>query len=283
MKDFPLEKKYKKLQEVLQKYQHVVVAFSGGVDSSFLLHAASEVLPKGRVTAFFADSYLVPNPARENAYKIFEKHFKDAVDLKPIEIDPFAWQDFLANPPERCYLCKKRIYSIFLMEMQNIDKASLADGTNSDDLLMNRPGYRAVLELGVLTPLAQAGLKKSDIRNLAERAGLENYNLPSNSCLATRIETATPLSAGILDMVDKAERFLLEKGFLRCRVRPLAKYTVIEIRENDLEKIVLPKIRTDIYNYFRSLGLELPVLDLTGRHERLPKKNRRVKNTDINS
>jgi pyridinium-3,5-biscarboxylic acid mononucleotide sulfurtransferase len=283
MKDDQLIKKHKYLEDILQGLDRVAVAFSGGVDSTFLLYTAADTLSADRVTALFADSRLVPSPARENAFRIFERYFKDRVELKKVEIDPLGWQGFSSNPADRCYLCKKKIYSIFLVEMQKAGVATLIDGTNMDDLAQDRPGFRAIQELGVITPLAQAGLTKADIRRLAHRAGLDNYDLPSNSCLATRIETATPLSVEILQLVDKAERFLMEKGFPGSRVRPLGKRTVIEVGRNDLDKLVLQNNRLDICHYFKSLGLEHPVLDLEGRQEALPERYKRAKKKNINS
>lgn len=278
-----LENKYLELKNILQGFESVAVAFSGGVDSTFLVHAAVESLGSSKVTAYFADSRLVAESARGNVLCIYERHFKDTVRFKRIELDPLSWKEFTANRKDRCYLCKKNIFSLFLREMQRSGEAVLLDGTNKDDLGCDRPGFSAIQELGVQSPLATAGLTKSDIRKLAKEAGLENYDLPSNSCLATRVATGAPLTVELLEVIDKAERFLSEKGFFGCRVRPLGERTIIEVMEKDVGKAVIFTSRKEICSYFNSLGLSGPALDLMGRKERLPKKHDSSPKSDINS
>ncbi len=275
--------KYLKLKKILQGFESVAVAFSGGIDSTFLMHAAVDALGSGKVTAYFADSRLVSESARENALCIYELHFKNTVRLKRIEFDPLTWREFTANPKDRCYLCKKKIFTLFLSEIQKTGVTVLLDGTNKDDLGCDRPGFSAIQELGVQSPLAMAGLTKGDIRKLAEAAGLKNYDQPSNSCLATRVATGAPLTVELLELIDKAERFLNEKGFRGCRVRPLGERTIIEVMEKDFEKAAAFSIREEIYRYFSLLGLYGPALDLVGRIEGSAKKGDSSPKSDINS
>ena len=257
--------KYDRLLDILHAFNSVAVAFSGGIDSTFLLHAACDALGNGRVTALQGISCLLPTGTSQAASLMFERNFSKTAILRQVELHPLLWNEFVANDGERCYFCKKRTYSIFKRAMVQEGRHFLLDGTNADDLQARRPGLRAVSELGVQTPLLNAGLNKYEIRELARIIGLENHNLPSNSCLATRVATNIPIQTDILKLIDDSEHFLHEKGFHGCRVRPGAKWTVIEVRKDDLEKITLRANRVAILNYFQTLGLTSVVLNLQGR------------------
>ncbi len=261
------EDKARRLHEILKGFDRVAVAFSGGVDSTFLLHAACDALGDGRVTALLAVSCLMPRSALQNALRLFKRHFQGRAALQRFEFDPLRWQDFAANPPDRCYLCKKRIYEMFFDEMSKLGISTLLDGTNEDDLGKGRPGLRALGELGVATPLAESGLIKAEIRQLAKEAGLENHDLPSNSCLATRMEEKIPLAKEMLELIDSAERVLMENGFSGSRVRPFGQRTVIEVATGDIEKIASQNRRVEILYKFHCLGFDGVVLDLVGRTE----------------
>ncbi|WP_457575616.1 ATP-dependent sacrificial sulfur transferase LarE, partial [Desulfomarina sp.] len=189
----------------------VVVAFSGGVDSTLLLYAAIESIGPANVTAATLSSNIVPTIAAENCKQVFSRHFARKILLKEVKTDPFSWEGFTDNSVKRCYFCKKNMYRCLLDTLCRPGKdVSLIDGTNSDDLKADRPGYMALLELGVATPLADADLKKKEIRALARNFGLINFNKASNSCLATRIPTGTELNTAILRSVDRAEKFLFD-------------------------------------------------------------------------
>ena len=142
---------------------------------------------------------------------------------------------------------------------------TLADGTNSDDQRDRRPGLRAISELQVITPLAEVGLTKSEVRRLAEKFGLSNYDLPSNSCLATRISHNIPITEKTLRVIELAEKFLHSHGFVGCRVRVQLFYTIVEVREKDLVAFVDLTNRTQVQSYFHSLQLAPVVLSLEGR------------------
>jgi pyridinium-3,5-biscarboxylic acid mononucleotide sulfurtransferase len=260
-----LDEKYEKLKEILRSFGSVAVAYSGGIDSTFLLYAACDVLGNGRVIALHGISCLLPAGTSQAALRIFEQYFSRKAELRQIELHPLLWNEFVINNGNRCYFCKKRTYSKFKMEMEKEGVLLLLDGTNVDDLKELRPGLQAIKELGVETPLLQAGFRKQEIRDLARVIGLENCDLPSNSCLATRVPPDTPMSEDVLQLIDNAENFLHEKGFYGCRVRPSKERTVIEIRADDIERIALRANRGSILHYFQTLGISNVVLNLHGR------------------
>ena len=257
--------KYDHLLEVLRTFNSVAVAFSGGIDSTFLLHAACEALGKDKVVALYGVSCLLPAHTIQAALHIFERYFSGKAQLRQIELLPLLWNEFVDNNRDRCYFCKKRTYSIFKAEMEKEGWEYLIDGTNADDLNEYRPGLGAIKELGVQTPLVTAGFHKSEIRNLAGSIGLENHDLPSNSCLATRIATDVPITAEVLRRIGNSEYFLQNMGFYGCRVRPDAEWTVIEIKTDDFKRITQLENRKSILHYFQSIGLSRVVLDLHGR------------------
>jgi pyridinium-3,5-biscarboxylic acid mononucleotide sulfurtransferase len=257
--------KYTQLQEILRTFTSVAVAFSGGIDSTFLLHAACETLGKGRVIALHGISCLLPIDTTQAASRIFERHFSGMADLRQIKLHPLRWSEFVVNNEERCYCCKKETYITFQTEMGKEGVLFLLDGTNVDDMKKKRPGLRAIRELKVETPLLKAGFNKQEIRDIARVIGLENYNLPSNSCLATRVPSDIPITTEILRLIDDAEHFLHEKGFYGCRVRPGVKQTVIEVSADDMERFTIQAQRPLIHHYFQTLGLSDVVINLRGR------------------
>ncbi len=263
-----MDSKYLSLLESLSKMNRVVVAFSGGIDSTLLLYAAIESLGPSHVTAATLSSSIVPTIAAENCKHVFNRHFASKISLQEVEIDPFRWEKFTDNSVKRCYFCKKNMYLCLLETFCTSKKGTrLLDGTNNDDLKADRPGYKALLELGVATPLVQAGLEKQEIRTLARNLGLVNSDKPSNSCLATRIPTGTKLDREILHSVDLAEKFLFDLGVDGCRVRPSSTLTILEIREQDFEKLSDKSLRNIITSKFDSLGLKIPALSFKERKE----------------
>jgi pyridinium-3,5-biscarboxylic acid mononucleotide sulfurtransferase len=264
MKLVPHEK-YEKLKAILHPLGRVAVAYSGGIDSTFLLHASCDALGKGGVTALQGISCLLPSGTISAAHRVFERHFTGEATLKQIELKPLSWEEFVVNDKERCFSCKKRMYTIFITEMEKEGGHFLLDGTHADELKGPRPGLQAIMELGVRTPLLEAGFSKYEIRELSRAIGLVNHDLPSNSCLATRFEMDVRIENEMLKLIDNAEHFLHERGFLGCRVRPGATRTVIEVRQNDLEKFAQQTNRLIVLKYFQAIGLSRVVLDFNGR------------------
>ena len=263
--NFCHHEKYEKLKAILRPLGRVAVAYSGGIDSTFLLHAACDSLGNSGVTALQGISCLLPSGAVSAAHRVFERHFADKATLKQIELNPLSWEEFVVNDKERCFSCKKRMYAIFITEMEKEGGHFLLDGTHADELKGPRPGLQAINELGVRTPLLEAGFSKYEIRELSRAKGLVNHDLPSNSCLATRIEIDVPIENEMLKLIDNAENFLHERGFLGCRVRIGAERTVVEVRQNDLEKFAQQTNRLIVLKYFRAFGLSRVVLDFNGR------------------
>ncbi len=260
-----IQRKYTSLKDVLGAYSRVAVAFSGGVDSSLLLFTAGKVLGKKQVVGFHGVSCLNSSLDVQGAKNVFNTHCSVLAEYMQIDLYPLQWREFVVNSEERCYFCKKRIYSAFKEVMCQKNYEYLLDGTNKDDLKDHRPGFRAIRELGVHSPLLQVGLNKQEIRIIAKEVGLSNHDLPSNSCLATRIETSTIISDKMLSLVSEAEEFLHDKGYLGSRIQPRDKSIVIAVQNGDFERIVERSQRLSILHYFQSIGFESVAIDLRGR------------------
>jgi pyridinium-3,5-biscarboxylic acid mononucleotide sulfurtransferase len=182
-----------------------------------------------------------------------------------IILQPLTWSEFVANTVDRCYFCKKHMYRRFLSEAKQRQCNALLDGSNADDLKSNRPGYRAILELAVQTPLLDAELNKEEIRFLARKAGLAPHNKPSNSCMATRIPEGSVISKEKLELVEKCEAFLLAKGFVACRVRVEGQDAVLQLTFADSEFLLTEDIRADLLCYMQGLGFIRVLLDMAPR------------------
>lgn len=182
-----------------------------------------------------------------------------------IELHPLVWPEFVANTTDRCYFCKKRMYQTFQRELESYDCAFLLDGSNVDDLKSRRPGFRAIHELGVKTPLLDARLNKDEIRSLADSYQLSNHDKPSNSCLATRVSEGTVLNKEHFLLIEACEEFLLKRGFFGCRVRPDAKDVVLEVTGAGSEELTKSSVRVEIIHFFQSMGFERVLLNLKPR------------------
>ena len=193
--DQDLSRKYQHLKEIIREAGSAAVAFSGGVDSSFLLKASVDTLgPK--VLALHARSILQHEDEQAVASALLQEMGCESLIH---EIDPLAWPEFPANPQDRCYLCKKKIYTIFLRDIQSRELQYLFDGTNMDDLQQDRPGLKAIKQLKVRMPLVEAGLHKQEIRQLSRELGLKTWQKFSSSCLATRVPCGTRITNEIIE------------------------------------------------------------------------------------
>ncbi len=181
-----LDKKIENLHLLLQSYSRVAIAFSGGVDSSFLLKSALDALGAGNVLVLFARTCLVRPNEQQRAESWPTRHGYSGVDFQPVDLQPLTWKEFVSNPERRCYHCKLRVYKEFVDKMHGRGFQILMDGTNTDDLKERRPGLQAIRELGVKTPLVEAGFDKNDIRTVSRELQLDTWDQPSSSCLATR-------------------------------------------------------------------------------------------------
>jgi pyridinium-3,5-biscarboxylic acid mononucleotide sulfurtransferase len=253
------------LQRLLRLYPRVAIAFSGGVDSTLLLRVASDTLGPTKVTALHAVSCLVPEQDTIKAERLVNGRDGIGCSYQAVRVYPLRWRDFAANSEQRCYFCKKRLYRILQNELQqHASPPPLLDGTNSDDLLAHRPGLSAIYELSVNTPLAQARLTKDDIRELARKMGLSNWNQPSNSCLATRIPLHHKITKPLLQRIAKAEMFLHNKGFAGCRVKPLAETATIHVLSDEKRQGFAEQQWSEITGYFKKLGFSTVLWEKRG-------------------
>ncbi|MBU1566740.1 MAG: ATP-dependent sacrificial sulfur transferase LarE [Proteobacteria bacterium] len=259
------ESKFDLLLQTLRLYRKIAIAFSGGVDSTLLLYAALKALGPENVTTLCARSTLNSKTSVTGSRMVFQKNFPHAAGMVEIEVSPLSWQDFVANDKDRCYYCKKRMYSTLQETSIAAGCTILADGTNCDDQKEGRPGLRAVLELQVITPLADVGLTKPEVRRLARKFSLSNFDLPSNSCLATRIPENSPITEMTLRVVELAEEFLHNLGFWGCRVRVQQACTIVEVQKKDIAVFVEPQTREKVRLRFLELQLAPVVLSLDGR------------------
>lgn len=256
-----LRQKYDKLQDFLLAAGKVIVAFSGGVDSSFLLKTAYDLLG-ANATGILGVSALASADERQRALRVAAEI---GCRIIRCEMDPFSWPEFIRNSPDRCYVCKKRIYGAFLAAVSAEESAMLLDGTNFDDLQEDRPGLQAVRELGVRTPLADAALGKKEIRQLSRELGLSTWQQFSSSCLATRIPFHEALTERNIEFVERSENFLRALGFDGCRVRLRGDAVSLEIVESCFVKIIDKTTRKDVESYFGAQGVQRVFLDLFGR------------------
>lgn len=247
-----------KLQDRLKELNKVAVSFSGGIDSSFLLYVAKITLPKENVLAIIANGNMVPRKDYNEALEFLKEN---DIKYKEIEYKPLEIKEFKENRKERCYFCKKKLMSSIKEEANKNGFINVLDGKNKDDLKVYRPGNKATEELKIISPLAEIGFSKEDIRKNARKLNLKIWNKPSNSCLATRFPYNTILTEGGLKKVEQSEELLKSLGIPKIRVRVHQEVARIEV-EKEYFNIIMQSL--DIVNKIKNLGFKYVTLDLEG-------------------
>jgi len=251
--------KIKELERILKKMGSVLVAFSGGVDSTFLLKVASEGLPGNKILAVTANSPTYP-PEELGFAKKIAKDF--GVRHKVIKTNEFRDKRFVSNPVNRCYFCKKELFT----RLKNIAAKSrlnfVLDASNVSDKLDFRPGNIAKKELKVRSPLVEAGLTKEDIRKLSRKLGLATWDRPSLACLASRIPYGTKISPGLLRRINEAEKYLRNIGFKEMRVRHYNGLCRIEVSKGEVPQLLTKG--NQVVDKLKKLGYNYVTVDLEG-------------------
>ena len=253
--------KFAKLQQILQDMRRVVVAYSGGVDSTFLLKVAVDTLGRDNVLAVTATSPTYPvselKDAKANAKKIGVRHI--IIATKELGDPRFA-----ANPVNRCYYCKKELFKRLKAMAKKEDIAFVIDASNIDDLKDYRPGAKAKKELGVRSPLQEACFSKEDIRRYSRKLGLLTWDKPAMACLASRLPYGEKIKTAKLRRIEAAEEFLQRLGFKQVRVRCHGDIARIEVESCKIKLLDKDKIRDRITHKLKKLGFTYVTLDLKG-------------------
>ena len=250
-----------KLEEILRGMESAVVAFSGGLDSSFLLKVANDTLADGKLLAVTAVSDTYTRSELDQA-----KRFTKALGVRHrlIFTDEMKDRRFTKNPVDRCYYCKKELFKNLKDEAARSGFKFVLDASNLDDKKDYRPGARAKKEFGVRSPLQDAGLSKGDIRKYSKKLGLETWSLPPIACLASRIPYGKEISRDVLVKVEKAEGFIRDLGIKHVRVRYHDDVARIEVDKKDIKRFFNQRFCAKIVRRLRSLGFSYIALDLEG-------------------
>ncbi len=254
------ETRLERLREILKNYQSVVVAYSGGVDSTFLLKVAGDVLGD-RVMAVTVSSGLMP-PAERDKAAGFAREM--GVDHQIIRMEEMEVEGIRENCPRRCYYCKRHIFSLIRNSTAGLGYQEVVDASNMDDLRDYRPGMDALRELGIKNPLIEAGINKADIVELSRQLAIPGRDRPADACLASRIPYGEEVTPRKLRQVEEGERILHRYGFRKCRLRHHGDIARIEIDPSHLDRLTDESLRGEIAGGIRELGFAYVTLDLQG-------------------
>lgn len=250
-----------RLKEILQSMERVVVAYSGGVDSTFLLSMAKSVLGPKNVLAVTAMSESYPSSEKEQAIDIAKRL---SVEHMLIQTDELSNENFRRNPVDRCYYCKKELFGRLKHIAAKKSYSFVIDGSTLDDLKDLRYGTKAAKEEKVRSPIQEAGLDKKEIRSALKEMGISNWKKPSFACLASRFAYNQEITGDKLKAVEKAEDFIKGLGFEQLRVRCHDNDVRIEVTSTDIEKLSKKNLREEIVKKLKSLGFVHIALDLVG-------------------
>ena len=269
-----LQDKLERLEDYIRDLGSLAVGFSGGVDSSFLLTVAHNVLGDKAIAVTNADASVPERELKEAIAFCEERGIRQIVS----KADPFENEAYRHNSPDRCYFCKHGIFSEIKRIAEENGIAFIAEGSNMDDLGDYRPGLKAVEELSVKSPLRKAGLYKADIRLISKAMGLPTWSKPAYACLASRFVYGEEITEEKLHRIDRAEQYLIELGFFEERVRLHGNMARIEVPEKDIERLASEKIRKAVYERFKEIGFSFVTIDMRGY--RMGSMNSTIKKTE---
>ncbi|PKN17671.1 MAG: TIGR00268 family protein [Deltaproteobacteria bacterium HGW-Deltaproteobacteria-6] len=251
--------KYNNLLATLKRLEHLAVAFSGGVDSSFLLAAAKDALGD-KAVGITIDSPALPRYELEDAVAIAGLIGARHIIVKSPEIE----DEVKLNPVNRCYLCKKVEFGAVIEKATSLGIRHVLDGSNADDLTDYRPGMNAIKELQVMSPLLEAGLTKAEIRKFSRELNLPTWDKPAYACLFSRIPYGQEIRLEDLEKVEKSEKFFIDKGFRTVRVRCHGELARIEVTVADRVKLLGEPLATEISQKLKSFGFKYVTVDIQG-------------------
>ncbi|MBF0195272.1 MAG: ATP-dependent sacrificial sulfur transferase LarE [Magnetococcales bacterium] len=253
------EIKYSELLEFLQTFKSALIAFSGGVDSTFLVAAVKESgIPYLAVTAL---SPTMPSQDKQDVrVSVDELSLKHSY-INSCELDV---DDFVKNSPERCFYCKNELFQLLTKKAEKEGYAAVFDGSTTDDLNDYRPGSRAKNEFNVISPIQEVGLSKEDIRKLSKKMGLKSWSKPASPCLSSRISYGEPILPHSLQMVESAENTLRDMGFGVLRVRKQDETARIELTDPDITRLLDSDLRKKVTEELLKVGFKFVALDLEG-------------------
>lgn len=259
-KDIHMTEKYERLKSTLAEMESVLVAYSGGVDSTFLMRVAHDILGD-RAVAVLASSETYPASEIEDAKSLAAEM---GVRLINIHTEELRNEEFARNSPDRCYHCKMELFSKLKQIAADEGLNYLLHGANADDLGDYRPGQRAAQELGARAPLQEIGFTKAEIRSLSEQLGLPTWDKPSFACLSSRFPYGTRITPGALTQIDASERLLHELGFRQVRVRHHGTIARIEVESSELDRLMQPETRVRAVEGIKNAGYTYVTIDLEG-------------------
>ena len=255
-----LQEKLTRLEEYIRGLGSLAVGFSGGVDSSLLLVVAANVLGDKAMAITGVDASIPERELKEAKEFCKEREIRHII----CKVNPMKEESYRHNSPDRCYFCKHGIFTEIKRIAAENGIEYVAEGSNMDDLGDYRPGLKAVEELSVKSPLREAGLTKQDIREISKALGLPTWSKPAYACLASRFVYGEEITEEKLHMLDQAEQFLIEQGFLEERVRIHGNIARIEVPAKDIERLASEEIREAVYEKFKALGFMFVTIDMKG-------------------
>lgn len=256
-----LDTKFQRLQDILGELETAVVAFSGGVDSTFLLKVAVDRLGADRVVALTATSPTYPEFEFQESQRLAREMRVRQVVVESNELEIPGFSD---NDPRRCYHCKNELFQLCRSEAERLGYRCVLDGSNVDDIGDYRPGREAACELGVRSPLVEAGFTKNEIRLVSRDLGLSTWNKQPFACLSSRFPYGTKITAERLKQIDACETYLREAGVINYRVRFHDQVARIEVAAEEISRFLDPGFRAGVVDACKKAGFTYVALDLEG-------------------